>query len=144
MPKQRRGYSLLEALAELGRPAVVLGLGGKFSLLVAEMRADDIDLHEGPEALRLPFQVVGRHHWMIKAAAVRGGWTEKKRARLFILLTFHVDLVFSIRLRQNVYTHDHLANCIHASCCKRHTGSGCFCVRVSKMQLRYMTTGSEA
>lgn len=64
--KSRPGYSLLEAFTELWRPAVVLGLGGKFPLLVTEMRADDVDFHEGPEALCLPFQVVSNHHWMIK------------------------------------------------------------------------------
>lgn len=32
--------------------------------------------------------------------------------------TFDTDLVFSIRLRQDIHIHDHLANCIHSTCCK--------------------------
>lgn len=55
-------YSLLKALIELRGPAVVLGLGGKFPLFVTEVRADDVDLDEGPEALSLPLQVVSSHH----------------------------------------------------------------------------------
>lgn len=35
------------------------------------------------------------------------------------LLTFHVNFVFTVRLRQNVHTHDHLANSVHPRCCKR-------------------------
>lgn len=65
--KPRAGHSLLEAFAKLWRPAVVLGLGGKFPLLVTEVRANDVDLHKGPEALRLPFQVISSHHWMTEA-----------------------------------------------------------------------------
>lgn len=60
--KPRPGYSLLEVLAKLWGPAVVFGLGGKLPLLVTEVRADDIDLHKGPEALSLPLQLVGSHH----------------------------------------------------------------------------------
>lgn len=50
----------MEALVELGRPDVVLGLGLEPALLVAEVRPDDTDLHEGSEhAGRLPLQVAG-------------------------------------------------------------------------------------
>lgn len=52
-----------EGFVVFGGPAVVLGLGGVLSLLVAQMWADDVDLHEGPEdPLRLPPQVIGSHH----------------------------------------------------------------------------------
>lgn len=64
--KLRPGYLLLEALAKLRRPAVVLGLGGKLPLLVTQMRADDVDLHKGPEALCLPLQIVGSHHCVME------------------------------------------------------------------------------
>lgn len=61
----RLGYLLLEALAKLWGPAVVLGLGGKLPLLVTQMRANDVDLHKWPEALCFPLQVVGSHHWVM-------------------------------------------------------------------------------
>lgn len=63
---KRAGYLLLEALAKLWGPAVVLGLGGKLPLLVAEMWANDVDLHKWPEALGLPLQIVGGHHWVME------------------------------------------------------------------------------
>lgn len=53
----------MEGLCEFRGPAVVLGLGGELPLLVAEVRSDDVDLHEGSEyALSLPAQVIGCHH----------------------------------------------------------------------------------
>lgn len=56
----REKHSQVEALVELGRPDVVLGLGLEPALLVAEVRPDDADLHEGSEhAGRLPLQVAG-------------------------------------------------------------------------------------
>lgn len=61
------GHSLLEALIELWRPAVVLGLGGKFPLLVTQVRANDVDFDERPEALCFPFQVISSDHWTQKA-----------------------------------------------------------------------------
>lgn len=49
-------YLQMEALVELGRPAVILGFGLEFAFLVAEVRPDYADLHEGSEhAGRLPF-----------------------------------------------------------------------------------------
>lgn len=52
-------HSQLEGLVELGRPAVVLGLGGELALLVGQEGADHADLHEGPEhPRRLPLHVV--------------------------------------------------------------------------------------
>lgn len=49
-------YSQMEVLVELGRPAVILGFGLEFAFLVAEVRPDHGDLHEGSEhAGRLPF-----------------------------------------------------------------------------------------
>lgn len=46
----------MEGLGELGRPAVILGLGLEFALLVAEVWPDHGDLREGSEhARRLPF-----------------------------------------------------------------------------------------
>ena len=65
------GYSLLEAFIEFRRPAVVLGLGGKFPLFVTEVRANDVDFHKGPEALCPPLQLISSHHWMIKAGKVQ-------------------------------------------------------------------------
>lgn len=53
----------LEGFAELRGPAVVLGFGGELPLLVTEVRADDVNLHEGPEnTLRLPAKVIGCHN----------------------------------------------------------------------------------
>lgn len=53
----------LEGFAELGGPAVVLGFGGELPLLVTEVRANDVNLHEGPEnALCLPAKVIGCHN----------------------------------------------------------------------------------
>lgn len=52
----------VEALIELGRPAVVLRLGLELAFLVAEVRPDHGDLHKGPEhAGRLPLQIAGSH-----------------------------------------------------------------------------------
>lgn len=65
------GYLLLEALAKLRGPAVILGLGGKLPLLVTQMRANDVDLHKWPEALRLPLQLVGSHHWGIETLELK-------------------------------------------------------------------------
>lgn len=49
-------YLQTKALIELWRPAVVLGFGLEFALLVAEVRPNYGDLHEGSEhAGRLPF-----------------------------------------------------------------------------------------
>lgn len=67
MQKKRTGHSLLEAFVEFRRPAVVLGFGGKLPLFVTEVRANDEDFHEGPEALCLPFQVISCHHWITKS-----------------------------------------------------------------------------
>lgn len=145
----RRGYSLLEALAELGRPAVVLGFGGKFSLLVTEMRANDINLHEGPEALCLPFQVVGRHHWMIKAAAVKGEWTEKKRAHCTVR---PFDLPFTLILCSplgcgKMSTHMITSPTASTPAAVKDTNRKwlrlCACVQ-NVAQLRYMTKRSDA
>lgn len=53
----------MERLIVLGRPVVGLGLGGVLALLVAEVRADQVHLHQGPEHARgLPLQPIGRHH----------------------------------------------------------------------------------
>lgn len=53
----------LEALIVLGGPAVVLGFGGEFPLLVTEVGPNDVDLDEGPEDSRgLPLEVIGSHH----------------------------------------------------------------------------------
>lgn len=53
----------MEGLVEPGRPAVVLRLGLELALLIAEVRPDHADLHEGSEhAGRLPLQIVGSHH----------------------------------------------------------------------------------
>lgn len=45
---------------------------------------------------------------------------EKKRKQMGrdgrSLLTFHVNFVFAVGLRQNVHTQDHLANGIHPRC----------------------------
>lgn len=50
----------METLVELGGPAVVLGLGLELAFLVAEVRPDHGDLHEGSEHPgRLPLQIVG-------------------------------------------------------------------------------------
>ena len=50
----------MECLVEFGGPAVVLGLGGKFALLVAEVWTNDVHLHERAEhALGLPAQIIG-------------------------------------------------------------------------------------
>lgn len=52
-----------ERLVVFRSPAVVLGLGGVLPLFVAQMRADDVDLHERAEySLCLPSQVVSSHH----------------------------------------------------------------------------------
>lgn len=64
-------HLLLKALAELWGPAVVLGLGGKLPLLVAQMRANDVDLHKGPEALRLPLELVGSHHCVMETLQLK-------------------------------------------------------------------------
>lgn len=57
-------HSQVEGLVELGRPAVVLGLGLELALLVTEVGSDHGDLHEGPEhPRRLPLQIIGSHHW---------------------------------------------------------------------------------
>lgn len=45
-------HSQCKGLVVFWSPAVVLGLGGVLSLLIAEMRANDVDLHEGPENSR--------------------------------------------------------------------------------------------
>lgn len=56
-------YSQSEGFIVFGSPAVVLRLGGVLPLLVAEVRADDVDLNKWPEySLRLPPQVIGSHH----------------------------------------------------------------------------------
>lgn len=58
-----RCHSQLEALVVLGGPAVVLGFGGEFPLLVTEVGPDDVDLDEGPEDARsLPLEVICSHH----------------------------------------------------------------------------------
>lgn len=64
-PAQHAGpNSQLEGLVELGRPAVVLRLGGEAALLVGEEGTDHGELHEGPEHPgRLPLHVVHRHDW---------------------------------------------------------------------------------
>lgn len=52
----------MKGLVEFRRPAVVLGLGLESTLLVAELRPDHGDLHEGSEhPRRLPLQVTGSH-----------------------------------------------------------------------------------
>lgn len=59
----RHYYSQSESFVVFGSPAVVLRLGGILPLLVAEVRANDVDLHKWPEyPLRLPPQVIGSHH----------------------------------------------------------------------------------
>lgn len=56
--------SQVEGLVELGRPAVVLGLGLELALLVTEVGSNHGDLHKGPEhPRRLPLQIIGSHHW---------------------------------------------------------------------------------
>lgn len=56
-------YSQVEGLVEFRRPAVVLGFGGEFAFLVAEVRPDHRHFHEGTEhSGRLPPQIVRRHH----------------------------------------------------------------------------------
>lgn len=61
--RSQRLYSQRERLVVFGGPAVVLGLGGVLPLLVAQVGADDEDLHERTEnPLSLPTQVVGGHH----------------------------------------------------------------------------------
>ena len=60
---RKRVHSQMECFIVLGRPVVGLGLGGVLALLVAEVRADQVHLHQGPEhACGLPLQPVGRHH----------------------------------------------------------------------------------
>lgn len=59
----QRHYSQRERFVVFWGPAVVLGLGGVLPLLVAQVGADDEDLHERTEdPLSLPTQVVGSHH----------------------------------------------------------------------------------
>lgn len=56
-------YSQSERFVVFGGPAVVLGLGGVLPLLVAEVGADNEDLHKRTKyPLSLPTQVVGSHH----------------------------------------------------------------------------------
>lgn len=57
-------YSQVKGFIEFRCPAVVLGFGGEFAFLVAEVRPDHRHLHEGTEHSRcLPPQIVRRHHW---------------------------------------------------------------------------------
>lgn len=122
--QKKPGHSLLEAFVEFRRPAVVLGFGGKLPLFVTEVRANDEEFHEGPEALGLPFQVIRGHHWITKSDVCQTHTKKEKTEKQTgcdpqSLLTFHVNLVFTVGLRQNVHTHDHLANSFHPRCCKR-------------------------
>lgn len=79
--KKRTGHSLLETFVEFGRPAVVLGFGGKLPLFVTEVRANDENFHKGPEALCLPFQVISCHHWITKSDIVTKKTKERKGKR---------------------------------------------------------------
>lgn len=55
----------MESFIELRAPIVALGLGSKLSLLVSEMRPDEIHLDERTEHATLyhPLQVVRCYHW---------------------------------------------------------------------------------
>ena len=65
-------YSLLECFVVLWRPVVVLGLGAELALLVGEVRAHGVDLHEGPEhGVGLPAEVVHAHHWRERSGVRR-------------------------------------------------------------------------
>ena len=72
-------HSQSEGFIVFRSPAVVLRLGGVLPLLVAEVRADDVDLHERPEySLCLPPQVIGSHHWGSRKKERQRKWRERE------------------------------------------------------------------
>lgn len=117
-----RCHSQLEALVVFGGPAVVLGLGGKFPLLVTQVGADDVDLNEGPEdARRLPLQVIGSHHCAMRACEVGGVSPPPNSPHPPNppVPTFHSDFVFaSAGVGEELHVDGHFPNgVLHSGSC---------------------------